>query len=63
MLSLKGGGGGAVAGSLIWVPVVCWLLCCAFQNPFYETDQPIRCDKFDSAIEAYVKAITPASLH
>lgn len=33
------------------------------KNPFYETDQPIRCDKFDSAIEAYVKAITPASLH
>ena len=33
------------------------------QNPFYETDMPIRCDKFDAAIEAYVKSLAPATLH
>jgi hypothetical protein len=32
------------------------------QNPFYETDMPIRCERFDDSIEALVRTLTPVSL-
>jgi hypothetical protein len=38
-------------------PVRAVVCVAGWQNAFYETDMPIRCEKFDTAIESYVRAI------
>jgi Sybindin-like family len=51
---LKVSCGAPLVPALPGQPPCVWVF---LQNAFYETDMPIRCEKFDTAIEAYVRAV------